>query len=175
MGPDRGGRRALRASSRTRKRKDASLRRAAERKGRGCAKGGNRWPVIARAPSSRRLDSFTEASQRLQNAPESCFNVVARVVRNEGIAQKPQCRARESGHPDLAAHAEALDSRLRGNDTFCMTRLGSTGSRGADVLVEYVGCGKDSGWASRDRDRQPGGRSKLLSIREEECSSCFRS
>ena len=28
-----------------------------------------------------------------------------------------ECHARESGHPDLAARAGALDSRFRGNDT----------------------------------------------------------
>jgi hypothetical protein len=33
------------------------------------------------------------------------------------MTQKRQCHARESGHPDLAARAGALDSRLRGNDT----------------------------------------------------------
>ncbi len=31
-------------------------------------------------------------------------------------APKRQCRAWTSGHPDLAARAGALDSRLRGND-----------------------------------------------------------
>src|SRR5271154_6612194 len=30
--------------------------------------------------------------------------------------EKCQCHARVSGHPDLAARAAALDSRLRGND-----------------------------------------------------------
>ena len=30
---------------------------------------------------------------------------------------EPQCHPRESGHPDLAARAGALDSRFRGNDT----------------------------------------------------------
>jgi hypothetical protein len=34
-----------------------------------------------------------------------------------GMTQKRQCHARESGHPDLAARAGALDSRVRGNDT----------------------------------------------------------
>ena len=34
-----------------------------------------------------------------------------------GDTQKHQCHARESGHPDLAARAGALDSRFRGNDT----------------------------------------------------------
>jgi hypothetical protein len=34
-----------------------------------------------------------------------------------GMTQKSQCHARESGHPDLAARAGALDSRFRGNDT----------------------------------------------------------
>src|ERR1700677_3130364 len=33
------------------------------------------------------------------------------------MTQKRQCYARISGHPDLAARAAALDSRLRGNDT----------------------------------------------------------
>jgi hypothetical protein len=33
------------------------------------------------------------------------------------MTQKRQCHARESGHPDLAARAGALDSRFRGNDT----------------------------------------------------------
>ena len=31
--------------------------------------------------------------------------LVAWVVENEGITQKRQCHARESGHPDLAARA----------------------------------------------------------------------
>jgi hypothetical protein len=43
--------------------------------------------------------------------------LVARVIEYEGMTQKRQCHARESGHPDLAARAGALDSRLRGNDT----------------------------------------------------------
>ena len=43
--------------------------------------------------------------------------LVARVLENEGMTQKRQCHARESGHPDLAARAGALDSRLRVNDT----------------------------------------------------------
>ena len=43
--------------------------------------------------------------------------LVARVVQNGGMTQKRQCHARESGHPDLAARAGALDSRFRGNDT----------------------------------------------------------
>ena len=34
-----------------------------------------------------------------------------------GDDEKRQCHARESGHPDLAARAGALDSRFRGNDT----------------------------------------------------------
>ena len=34
-----------------------------------------------------------------------------------GSAWRHKCHARESGHPDLAAHAAALDSRLRGNDS----------------------------------------------------------
>jgi hypothetical protein len=38
------------------------------------------------------------------------------VVENEGMTQKRQCHARESGHPDLTGRAGALDSRLRGND-----------------------------------------------------------
>ena len=33
-----------------------------------------------------------------------------------GMTQKRQCHARESGHPDLAARAGALDFRFRGND-----------------------------------------------------------
>ena len=47
----------------------------------------------------------------------SCSGLVARVIEYEGMTQKRQCHARESGHPDLAARAGALDSRLRGNDT----------------------------------------------------------
>jgi hypothetical protein len=34
-----------------------------------------------------------------------------------GSAWRQKCHARESGHPDLAAHAAALDSRFRGNDS----------------------------------------------------------
>jgi hypothetical protein len=45
------------------------------------------------------------------------YRLVARVVENEGMTRKRQCHARERGHPDLAARAGALDSRLRGNDT----------------------------------------------------------
>jgi hypothetical protein len=33
------------------------------------------------------------------------------------MTQKRQCHARESGHPDLAARAGALDSRFHANDT----------------------------------------------------------
>jgi hypothetical protein len=40
-----------------------------------------------------------------------------RVTECGRTTQKFQCHARESGHPDLAARAAALDSRLRGNDT----------------------------------------------------------
>jgi hypothetical protein len=40
----------------------------------------------------------------------------------EGITQKRQCHTRVSGHPDLAARAEALDSRLRGNDKMLRER-----------------------------------------------------
>ena len=42
---------------------------------------------------------------------------LAAVVEDEGMTQKRQCHARESEHPDLAARAGALNSRLRGNDT----------------------------------------------------------
>jgi hypothetical protein len=45
------------------------------------------------------------------------LDLVARVIEYEGMTQKRQCHARESGHPDLAARTAALDSRLRGNDT----------------------------------------------------------
>ncbi len=36
---------------------------------------------------------------------------------SNGSAWRHKCHARESGHPDLAARAGALDSRLRGNDS----------------------------------------------------------
>jgi len=49
--------------------------------------------------------------------PVAANQLVARVIQNEGMTQKRQCHARESGHPDLAVRAGALDSRLRGNDS----------------------------------------------------------
>jgi uncharacterized protein YfiM (DUF2279 family) len=39
---------------------------------------------------------------------------LAAVVEDEGMTQKRQCHARESGHPDLAARAGALDSAYAG-------------------------------------------------------------
>ena len=41
-----------------------------------------------------------------------------------GMTRKPQCHARTSGHPDLAARAEALDSRWRNVDMPCIEPLG---------------------------------------------------
>jgi hypothetical protein len=43
--------------------------------------------------------------------------LVVRVVQNEGSAWSHKCHACKSGHSDLAAHAAALDSRFRGNDS----------------------------------------------------------
>ena len=41
----------------------------------------------------------------------------AQAMPSNGSAWRHKSHARESGHPDLAAHAGALDSRLRGKDS----------------------------------------------------------
>ena len=57
-------------------------------------------------------------TSRSKSAPLSQWQRSARAATvDRTVVEHDQCHARESGHPDLAARAGALDSRFRGNDT----------------------------------------------------------
>jgi hypothetical protein len=78
------------------------------------------------------------------------LDLVARVIEYEGTTQKRQCHARESGHPDLAARAGALDSRLRGNDTTLKNLIRQTAS-GMSISAKSLQFDDDNMWVAFGR------------------------
>src|SRR5277367_102725 len=75
--------------------------------------GDSRAVVLAQRPFERAVSREVLLRTTIPNSQAPASHVSRSKWR---ATQKYQCHARESGHPDLAARAAALDSRFRGND-----------------------------------------------------------
>src|ERR1700678_2819299 len=75
-----------------------------------------------------------------QSRNRSVRQAASRMSRSKwGMTQKRRCHARESGHPDLAARAGALDSRFRGNDrTLKDLILNDAHDYAPTILLKYL-------------------------------------
>ena len=79
------------------------------------------------------------------------------------MTQKRRRHARESGHPDLAARAGALDSRLRGNDS--VKNRGPLGWSYPDPTPALVSGALTERFASRRSIARSNGRSARVARR----------